>query len=37
MVLDQDMLTIDPVKIKDVKVDLTIFNCEIIYKRGSNK
>ena len=32
VVLSEDILTIDPVKIKDVKVDMTIFNGEIIYR-----
>jgi len=32
IVLSEDILTLDPVKIKDVKVDMTIFNGEIIYK-----
>jgi len=32
VVLSDDILSIDPVKIKDVKVTLTVFNGEIIYK-----
>jgi predicted amidohydrolase YtcJ len=32
--LDNDILTIEPGKIKDVKVDMTIFEGEIIYKRS---
>lgn len=31
IVLDRDILTIDPVKIKDVKVDMTILDGKIIY------
>jgi len=31
VVLDQDILTIDPVKIKDTKVILTVLDGEIIY------
>jgi len=31
VILSEDILTIDPVKIKEVKVDMTIFNGEIIY------
>jgi predicted amidohydrolase YtcJ len=37
VVLSDDILSIDPVKIKDVKVDITIFNGSIIYKGGNNK
>ena len=33
IVLSDDLLTIDPVEIKDVKVDMTIFDGKIIYKR----
>ena len=33
VVLSNDILTIAPVKIKDVKVDMTIFDGKIIYKR----
>jgi predicted amidohydrolase YtcJ len=33
VVLSDDILTIDPVKIKDVKVDMTILDGKIIYKR----
>ncbi len=33
VVLNEDILTIDPVKIKDVKVDMTVFDGNIIYKR----
>jgi hypothetical protein len=32
VVLGEDILIIDPVKIKDVKVEMTIFNGEIIYQ-----
>lgn len=34
VVLSHDILTIDPVKIKDVKVDMTVFDGEIVYERG---
>jgi len=34
VVLSDDILTIDPVKIKDVKIELTVFNGEIVYERG---
>jgi len=33
IVLNQNILTIDPVKIKDVKIDMTILGGKIIYKR----
>lgn len=33
VVLSNDILTIDPVKIKDVKVDMTIFDGKIVYTR----
>ncbi|UCH65350.1 MAG: amidohydrolase [Ignavibacterium sp.] len=33
VVLSDDILTIDPVKIKDVEVDMTVFDGEIIYQR----
>ena len=33
VILSDDILTIDPVKIKDVKVDMTIFDGKIIYTR----
>ena len=33
VVLSDDILTIDPVKIKDVKVELTVFDGEIIYEK----
>ncbi len=33
VVLDADILTIDPVKIKDVKVDMTVFDGKVIYKK----
>jgi predicted amidohydrolase YtcJ len=33
IVLSDDILTIDPVKIKDVKVEMTIFDGKIIYKK----
>ncbi len=32
VVLSEDILILDPVKIKDVKVDMTIFNGEIIFR-----
>jgi predicted amidohydrolase YtcJ len=32
VVLDKDILTIDPVKIKEVKVDMTVLGGKIIYK-----
>ena len=32
IVLDKDILTIDPVKIKDAKVDMTILGGKVIYK-----
>jgi predicted amidohydrolase YtcJ len=32
VVLDKDILTIDPVKIKDVKVDMTVLGGRVIYK-----
>jgi predicted amidohydrolase YtcJ len=32
VVLSDDILSIDPVKIKDVKVEMTIFNGEIVYE-----
>ncbi len=32
VVLSKDILILDPVKIKDVKVDMTIFNGEIIFR-----
>jgi len=32
VVLSEDILTLEPVKIKDVKVDLTIFNGEIVFR-----
>jgi len=31
VVLSEDILILDPVKIKDVKVDMTIFNGEVIF------
>jgi predicted amidohydrolase YtcJ len=34
VVLSDDILTIDPVKIKDVKVEMTIFNGDIVYEKG---
>jgi len=37
VVLSDNILTINPVKIKDVKVDMTIFNGEIIYKASELK
>lgn len=33
VVLSDDILTIDPVKIKDVKVEMTIFNGKIIFQK----
>jgi hypothetical protein len=33
VVLSDDILTIDPVKIKDVEVEMTVFDGEIVYKR----
>jgi predicted amidohydrolase YtcJ len=33
VVLSNDILTIDPVKIKDVEVEMTVFDGEIVYKR----
>lgn len=33
IILDRDILTIDPKEIKDVKVDLTIINGNVVYKR----
>ena len=33
VVLSDDILSIDPVKIKDVKVEMTIFNGDIVYER----
>ena len=32
VVLSDDILIIDPVKIKDVKIEMTVFNGEIIYQ-----
>jgi predicted amidohydrolase YtcJ len=32
VVLSEDILILDPVKIKDVKVDMTIFNGEVIFR-----
>ncbi len=32
VVLSEDILTIDPVEIKDVKVDMTVFDGEIVYE-----
>ena len=34
VVLADDILTIDPVKIKDVKVDMTVFDGNVIYNRN---
>ena len=34
VVLSDDILTIDPIKIKDVKVDMTIFDGKIVYTRN---
>ncbi len=33
VVLNEDILMIDPVKIKDVKVDMTVFDGKVIYKK----
>ena len=33
IVLSDDILTIDPVKIKDVEVEMTIFNGDIVYEK----
>lgn len=33
VVLSDDILTIDPIQIKDVKVDMTVFDGKIIYER----
>ena len=33
IVLDEDIFTINPIKIKDIKVDITIIDGEIVYKR----
>ena len=33
VVLSEDILTIDPVKIKDVVVEMTIFDGEIVYEK----
>lgn len=33
VLLSEDILTIDPVKIKDVRVDMTVFDGKVIYKR----
>lgn len=33
VVLSDDILTIDPIKIKDVKVEMTVFDGNIIYKK----
>ena len=33
IILDEDILTIDPIKIKDVEVEMTIFDGQIIYKK----
>jgi predicted amidohydrolase YtcJ len=33
VVLSDDIFIIDPVKIKEVKVEMTIFNGEIVYER----
>jgi predicted amidohydrolase YtcJ len=32
VVLSDDILTIDPVKIKEVKIEMTVFNGDIVYK-----
>jgi predicted amidohydrolase YtcJ len=34
VVLSDDILTIDPVKLKDVKVDMTVFDGKIVYERN---
>ncbi len=36
VVLDENILIINPVKIKDVKVDMTVFDGNIIYKRNKD-
>jgi len=33
VVLSEDILTIDPIRIKDVVVEMTIFNGDIVYER----
>lgn len=33
IVLDKDIFTIDPIKIKDIKIDITMIDGEIVYKR----
>ncbi len=33
VVLSEDILTIDPIKIKDVKVEMTVFDGEIVYEK----
>jgi predicted amidohydrolase YtcJ len=33
VILNEDILTIDPVKIKDVKVDMTVFDGKVIFKK----
>jgi predicted amidohydrolase YtcJ len=35
VILNEDILTIDSVKIKDVKVDMTVFDGKVIYKKYS--
>lgn len=35
VVLDQDILTIEPIKIKDAKVEMTVFDGEVVYKKSS--
>jgi hypothetical protein len=33
IILSDDILTVDPIKIKDAKVEMTIFDGKIIYKK----
>ncbi|MCU7525791.1 MAG: amidohydrolase [Ignavibacteria bacterium] len=37
VVLSEDILSVDPAKIKDVKVDMTIFDGDIIYKASGTE
>jgi hypothetical protein len=37
VVLSDNILSIDPTRIKDVKVDMTVFNGNIVYKREDTK
>jgi hypothetical protein len=36
VVLSEDIFSIDPTKIADVQVDLTIFDGRVVYERGSS-